>query len=230
MIRASAIIGPFLVLGALFACGDSTSPEGPKPSVIATYYDTFAGQLLARNTHGDSIKAQWVEILNGPIAYGRSPSRIAIADSDSTASWFANGALFVDSSMTSDSSLVISVWRDTLVSSFILAFAYNSFPNVTNASFAVDSGAIAYSDTVAVTVSTRGASGRCDTTVVIAHVSSIAPTWDPQKTTCMPATFTIGGHLHFEANPGIPSPFQDIDLTSTTISAVRLQAVHGAIF
>jgi hypothetical protein len=214
----------------LAACGSSTSPKGQSPAQLAAYYDALAGTHLAAGTGADSIDAEFISILAGPIAYGQAPTKISLSASGVAQTWYANAAVFVDSAQT-DSTLFISLWADTAVSSFMLTEATKtSLPNLVAGVFYLSSGAGSSADSSTVTVAPAVKSSSCVTTVAITHVYSLAPTYDPSHTTCTPASVTIAGHLHFHAATGIATQYQDIDLTSTAVSAVRLQATHGTTF
>jgi hypothetical protein len=227
----SALASAIAATTAMFlaACGSSTSPKGQSPAQLAAYYDALAGTHLAAGTGADSIDAEFISILDGPIAYGQLPTKITVSASGVARTWYGNAALFVDSAQT-DSTLFISLWADTTVSSFMLAEARKtSLPDLAAAVF-YSSGVGVGADSSTVTVAAAVKSSSCATNVAITHVDPSAPTYDPANTTCTPARVTVGGHLHFRAQNGIAAQYQDIDLTSTAISAVRLQATHGATF
>jgi hypothetical protein len=213
----------------LTACGNSTSPKGESPAQVAAYYDALAGTDLAAGTGPDSLDAEFIGVLEGPIAYGQLPTKINIT-AGGALTWYANAAIFVDSGQT-DSVTLVSLWADTVVSSFIFSEAEKTtLPALEAAEFynAAGDGSIADSSTVTVAWAVK--SGSCATNITITHVYAAFPTYDPANTTCTPAIVTVGGHLHFEAASGIAAQFEDIDLTSTAVSAVRLQATHGADF
>jgi hypothetical protein len=215
----------------LTACSSSTSPKGGQSAAqVAAYYDALAGTHLAANTGADSLDAEFISVLNGPIAYGQLPTKISVSASGVAQTWYANAAIFVDSAQ-SDSEVFISLWADTVVSSFMLAEAINnSLPGLEAGVFYLSTGPGSSADSSTVTVTPAVKSSSCATNISISHVYSFAPTYDPANTTCTPASATIAGHLHFQAAAGIASQYQDIDLTSTAVSAVRLQATHGATF
>ncbi|HTA74770.1 MAG TPA: hypothetical protein VK733_10875 [Gemmatimonadaceae bacterium] len=215
----------------LAACSSSsTSPKAQSPAQVAAYYDALAGTHLAAGTTADSIDAEFISVLNGPIAYGQLPTKISVSASGVAQTWYADAAIFVDSAQ-SDSEVFIAMWADTVVSSFMLAEAINtSLPGLEAGVFYLSSGAGSGADSSTVTVTPTVKSSSCATNISISHVYSFAPTYDPANTTCTPASATIGGHLHFQAAAGIATQYQDIDLTSTAISAVRLQATHGSTF
>ena len=212
------------------ACGSSTSPKSQSAAQVAAYYDALAGTHLAAGTRGDTTEAEFISILNGPIAYGQLPTRVSVSASGAAQTWFANAAMFIDST-SADTTIIVSWWPDTVVSSFMLAEAFSgTLPNLDAALFFVASGTGSSADSSTVTVVPGTKSGSCATNIAITHVYTGAPTYDPVNLTCTPATATIGGHLHFQAQSGIATQFQDIDVSSTTISAVRLQAIHGSIY
>jgi hypothetical protein len=214
----------------LAACGSSTSPKGQSPAQLAAYYDALAGTHFAAGTKADTIDAEFISILDGPIAYGQLPTKIGVSASGVAQTWYANAAVFVDSAQT-DSLLFISLWADTGVSSFVLAEALSStLPALEIAAFYLSSGPGSSADTSTVTLVPAAKSSSCATNIAITHVYPITPTYDPGNTTCTPASVTVGGHLHFHASAGIATQYQDIDLTSTAVSAVRLQATHGSTF
>jgi len=214
----------------LTACSSSTSPKGQSTSQVAAYYDALASTHLAAGTHADSIDGEFISVLNGPIAYGQSPTKISVSASGVAQTWYADAAIFVDSAQ-SDSEVFISLWADTVVSSFMLAEGIGStLPGLEAGVFYLSSGPGSSADSSTVTVTPAVKSSSCATNIAITNVYSLAPTYDPTNTTCTPASATIGGHLHFQAAAGIATQYQDIDLTSTAISAVRLQATHGSTF
>jgi hypothetical protein len=215
----------------LTACGSSsTSPKAESPAQVAAYYDALAGTHLAAGTGADSIDAELISILEGPIAYGQLPTKISVSASGVAQTWYANAAIFVDSAQ-SDSEIFISMWADTVVSSVMLAEATStSLPGLQAGIFILSSGAGSNVDSSTVTVAPAVKSSSCATNISVTHVYSFAPTYDPANTTCTPASATIGGHLHFQPAAGIATQYQDVDLTSTAISAVRLQATHGITF
>src|SRR5581483_5629837 len=225
--------GAIAAAGALLvaACGSSsTSPKGQSAAQVAAYYDALVGTHLAAGTATDTLDAEIISILNGPIAYGQLPARIAVSASGASQSWYGNAIVLIDSAAT-DSAVAVFLWSDTAVSSFILAEAESdSLPHLGLVQFIANSGAFANRDTTTVSVTPGVKSGSCATNIAITYPSAILPTYDPANLTCTPATVTIAGHLHFEAEAGIASQFQDIDLASTALSAVRLQAMHGAVF
>jgi hypothetical protein len=214
----------------LTACSSSTSPKAESAAQVAAYYDALAGTHLAAGTSADSIDAELISILEGPIAYGQLPTKISVSASGVTQTWYANAAIFVDSAQ-SDSEVFVSMWADTLVSSFMLAEATNTtLPGLEAGIFLLSSGAGSSADSSTVTVAPTVKSSSCATNISVTHVYSFAPTYDPANTTCTPASATIGGHLHFQPAAGVATQYQDIDLTSAAISAVRLQATHGSTF
>jgi hypothetical protein len=105
-----------------------------------------------------------------------------------------------------------------------------ALPGLAAGIFYLSSGTFANADSSTVNVATSVKSGSCATNFTITHVYSIFPTYDPANLNCTPAAVTVGGHLHFVTQAGIASQFQDIDVASTTLSAVRLQATHGTTF
>jgi hypothetical protein len=225
---AGAIAGASALL--LAACGSSTSPKGQTPAQAAAYYDALAGTHLAAGSHADTIDAEFISILDGPIAYGQLPTKISVSTGGVAQTWYANAAVFVDSAQ-SDSDIFISLWADTVVSSFMLAEAVrNTLPALQAGVFYLSSGPGSSADSSSVTLASAVKSSSCATNIAVTHVYSLAPTYDPANATCTPASVTVGGHLHFPAQSGIATQYQDIDLTSTAISAVRLQATHGFTF
>ncbi|HTD60062.1 MAG TPA: hypothetical protein VK679_05380 [Gemmatimonadaceae bacterium] len=219
-----------LLLFTACSSSSSTSPQGQSPAQVAAYYDALAGTHLAAGTGADSIDAEFISVLNGPIAYGQLPTKISVSASGVAQTWYANAAIFVDSAQ-SDSEIFISMWADTVVSSFMLAEAINNtLPGLEAGVFYLATGPGSSADSSTVTVAPAVKSSSCATNISISHVYSFAPTYDPVNTTCTPASATVGGHLHFQAEAGIASQYQDIDLTSTAISGVRLQATHGSTF
>jgi hypothetical protein len=167
-----------------------------------------------------------IGVLEGPIAYGQLPTKISLS-AGGAQTWYANAAIFVDSAQT-DSVTLISMWADTTVSSFILSEAVQaSLPNLDAASFFTASGDGSDADSSTVIIAQAVKSSVCATNIAINHPFAALPTYDPANTTCTPATVTIGGHLHFQPATGIAAQYQDIDVTSTTISAVRLLVTHG---
>ncbi len=224
----SSVVAATTVL-LLAACGSSTSPKGQSPNQVAAYYDALVGTDLAAGTAADSLDAEFVSILLGPIAYGQLPTKISIS-AGSAQTWYANAAIFVDSAQT-DSVMLVSLWADTTVSSFIFSeAARTTLPGLEAAEFFTAAGNESSADSSTITLALGVKSSSCVTNIAITHVSPDFPTYDPANTTCTPATATIGGHLHFQSVAGIAAQYQDIDLTSTTVSAVRLQATHGTNF
>lgn len=210
----------------LAACGSSsTSPKGETAAQVSAYYDALAGTHLAAGTAADTIDAEFIGLFNGPIAYGQLPTQIAVSASGTSATWYADAVLYTDSAQT-DSARFIFLWADTTVSAFMLGEADTALEN---ADFYTASGASAGADSSTVTLTGASKSGSCANNP-ITHTYSVLPTYDPADLTCTPATITLGGHLHFQAANGIASQFQDIDLASTTIAAVRLQSLHGSAF
>jgi hypothetical protein len=230
--RFSTAVGSVVAATAalvLAACGSSTSPKGQSPAQLAAYYDALAGTHLAAGTRADSLDADFIGIIDGPIAYGQLPTKISVS-AGSAQTWYANAAIFVDSAQT-DSLTFISLWADTAVSSFIFSEAVkSSLPNLASATFYTASGLLSSADSSTVTVATDVKASSCATNIAITHVYANFPTYDPANATCTPATVTIGGHLHFQVVSGIAAQFQDIDLATTTVSAVRLMATHGTTF
>jgi hypothetical protein len=213
----------------LAACGNSTSPQGQSPAQVAAYYDALAGTDLAAGTAADSLDAEFIGVIEGPIAYGQLPTKINI-NAGGAQTWYADAAIFVDSAHT-DSVTLIALWADTTVSSFIFSEAEeNTLPDLGAAEFFTAAGAGSNADSSTVTVTQGVKSSSCATNITVTHVYAAFPTYDPANTTCTPASVTIGGHLHFQAASGIGAQYQDIDLTSTAVSAVRLQATHGSTF
>jgi hypothetical protein len=208
-------------LVVLAGCGGSTGPR-QSPTQVAAYYDALAGTRLAAGTNYDTLAAHFIEVLNGPIAYGQLPTALTITASGTRQRWLADAAWFVDSART-DSSLVIMIWQDTTVSQYMLGIG-TAFGFYRIAQGVVS--AVADTSTVTTTASLRG--GPC-TNTPITHVFSQIPTYDPAHVACQPGIVVIGGHLHFHATNGIDTSYQDLDLESATISAVRLQDLHGAI-
>jgi hypothetical protein len=225
----TAIAGATALL--LTACGSSsTSPKTQSPAQVAAYYDALAGTHLAAGTGADSIDAELISILDGPIAYGQLPTKIGVSASGVAQTWYANAAIFVDSAQ-SDSEVFISMWADTVASAFMLAEASaTSLPALEAGLFILSSGPESGADSSTVTAAPTVKSSSCATNISVTHVYSFAPTYDPANTTCTPASATIGGHLHFQPAAGVATQYQDIDLTSTVISGVRLQATHGTTF
>jgi len=230
--RYSSAVGSVVAATAalvLAACGSSTSPKGQSPAQVAAYYDALAGTHLAAGTRADSLDADFIGIIEGPIAYGQLPTKIGVS-AGTAQTWYANAAIFVDSAQT-DSLTFISLWADTTVSSFIFSEAVKStLPNLAAANLYTVSGAQSAADSSTVTIATGVKSSSCATNIAITHVYTSFPTYDPANATCTPASLTIGGHLHFQADTGITAQLQDIDVTTTTVTAVRLVATHGATF
>src|SRR5579872_2058802 len=92
----------------LAACGSSTSPKQESPAQLAAYYDALIGTDLAAGTVADSLHAELIAILNGPIAYGQLPTKIGI-NAAGAQTWFANAVILVDSAQ-SDSEMLVSLW------------------------------------------------------------------------------------------------------------------------
>jgi hypothetical protein len=224
MIRYSVVMAVGFV-GVLTACGgDSTGPSRESTAQLAAYYDAYAGRLLATGREADTIEAAFVEMLNGPIAYGQRPTAITLLASGSPQTWFVNGAIFVDSAGSADSVMFITLWRDTVVSSVVLLQAFGAdIPRLDEAAAYATPFIIGLADTIAATGTSAPQSGACSPRAPVTHVPLHFPRYDPARTTCSPASIVVSGHVHFPRATGASAPLRDIDLAPTMISAIRLQ-------
>jgi hypothetical protein len=228
VVRLRAALASAAVVLVAAACGSSTSPKAQTPAQLAAYWDAYAGTHLTAGTGRDTILAEVAEILNGPIAYGQLPTKVTLHAGDSSQTWSAIGVMLVDSA-ASDSEAVVIAWQDSVLTTFaLLAATGSTLPHLQIAQFgiAADANNLQSADSSSVTLAVAARSGACASTA-IAHVYPLIPTYEPVNHTCTLASITAGGHLHF---PTAVPALQDVDVTSTTIAAVRLQRKSGAGF
>jgi len=225
------VTGVVAAATAVGACGSSSiSGGGGTPTIaqITAIYDALADSLLGDTGKTAITRGNVVTVFNGVIADSVFPVVTGVTTGNLQRGWFGNFANFVDSAGT-DSVQVVTFWFGTQVQAYAL-YLYH------NAVFVDSSGVAALAGDTAVTDSAHSIqttlfstrSGTCQFTA-ISPVSTEFPTYDPENTTCTPASALLNGFIYFFASDTLnPTSFKPVTLPAAPISGVRLQFTTGA--